>query len=288
MSDEPQISHSPTRTWLEKIGQILAGEPRDRNELIEILRDATERRLLDLNALGMIEGILQVPELRVRDIMIPRSHIIVIDQDMPFDQILPIVITTVHSRFPVIGENKDEVLGILLAKDLLSYAFDSTANKPFNIREILRPAVFVPESKRLDVLLQEFRKNRNHMAVVVDEYGGVTGLITIEDVLEQIVGDIEDEYDTDDDQLIKKYHENTYAVKALIAIDDFNDFFKTNIDDKDADTIGGLVTREFGHLPKRGESVAINGYKFKVLRADSRRIHLLQVMQIKQGSKHKE
>jgi magnesium and cobalt transporter len=288
MSDESQPSQSPTRTWLEKIGQILAGEPRDRNELIEILRDAAERRLLDLNALGMIEGILQVPELRVRDIMIPRSHIVVIEQDMPFDQILPIVITTVHSRFPVIGENKDEVLGILLAKDLLSYAFDSATNKPFNIREVLRPAVFVPESKRLDVLLQEFRRNRNHMAVVVDEYGGVTGLITIEDVLEQIVGDIEDEYDTDGDQLIKKYHENTYAVKALTPIDDFNEFFHTNIDDKDADTIGGLVTREFGHLPKRGESVSVNGYKFKVLRADSRRIHLLQVMQIKQDSKHKE
>ncbi|HEV2523980.1 MAG TPA: CBS domain-containing protein, partial [Gammaproteobacteria bacterium] len=206
MSDESQPSQSPTRTWLEKIGQILAGEPRDRNELIEILRDAAERRLLDLNALGMIEGILQVPELRVRDIMIPRSHIVVIEQDMPFDQILPIVITTVHSRFPVIGENKDEVLGILLAKDLLSYTFDSATNKPFNIREVLRPAVFVPESKRLDVLLQEFRRNRNHMAIVVDEYGGVTGLITIEDVLEQIVGDIEDEYDTDNDQLIKKYH----------------------------------------------------------------------------------
>jgi magnesium and cobalt transporter len=287
MSDELQTSQSPTRSWLEKIGQVLAGEPRDRNELIEILRDATKRRLLDLNALGMIEGILQVPELRVRDIMIPRSHIVVIEQDMPLDQILPIVITTIHSRFPVIGENKDEVLGILLAKDLLSYTFDSPTTKSFNIREVLRPAVFVPESKRLDVLLQEFRRNRNHMAVVVDEYGGVTGLITIEDVLEQIVGDIEDEYDTDDDQLIKKYHEHTYAVKALTPIDDFNDFFKSHIDDKDADTVGGLITREFGHLPKRGESVEVHGYKFKVLRADSRRIHLLQVLDLKHNTKHK-
>lgn len=274
MNDDSQSTHS--RTWLEKIGQVLAGEPRDRQELLEILRDATERRLLDLNSLGMIEGILQVPELRVRDIMIPRSHMIVIEQDMPIDQILPIVITTVHSRFPVIGENKDEILGILLAKDLLTYAFGNPT-KPFNIREVLRPAVFVPESKRLDVLLQEFRRNRNHMAVVVDEYGGVTGLVTIEDVLEQIVGDIEDEYDTDDDQLIRKYKENTFILKALTPVEDFNEFFNAHLDDKEADTIGGLVTRVFGHLPKRGESVEVNGFIFKVLRGDNRRIHLLQV-----------
>lgn len=280
MNDELHPPQTSQRSWLEKIGQILAGEPRDRNELIEILRDAAERRLLDLNALGMIEGILQVPELRVRDIMIPRSHMVVIEQEMPLDQILPTVITTIHSRFPVIGENKDEILGILLAKDLLSYTFDNL-EKPFNIREILRPAVFVPESKRLDVLLQEFRRNRNHMAVVVDEYGGVTGLVTIEDVLEQIVGDIEDEYDTDDDQLIKKYNKNTYAIKALTPIEDFNDYFSATLEDKELDTIGGLVTREFGHLPKRGETVEISGYRFKVLRADSRRLHLLQVIPLK-------
>jgi len=280
MSDELQASQAPSRSWLEKIGQALAGEPRDRNDLVEILRDATERRLLDPNALGMIEGILQVPELRVRDIMIPRAHMIVIEQDMPLDQILPIVITTVHSRFPVIGENKDEVLGILLAKDLLAYAFDNASNS-FNIREVLRPAVFVPESKRLDVLLQEFRRNRNHMAVVVDEYGGVTGLVTIEDVLEQIVGDIEDEYDTDNDQLIKKYNDNVHIVKALTPIDEFNDFFHTTLETKDADTIGGLITREFGHLPKRGESVEMHGYRFKIIRADTRRVYLLQVISLK-------
>lgn len=284
MSDELQNSPPATRSWLEKIGQVLAGEPRDRNELIEILRDATERHLLDPNSLGMIEGVLQVPELRVRDIMIPRSQMVVIEQDMPLDQILPILITTVHSRFPVIGENKDEVLGILLAKDLLSYAFGNS-EKLFNIREVLRAAVFVPESKRLDVLLQEFRRNRNHMAVVVDEYGGVTGLITIEDVLEQIVGDIEDEYDTDDDQLIKKYNENTYAVKALAPIDEFNEFFHATLDAKEFDTIGGLITREFGHLPKRGESAEIAGFRFKILRADNRRIHLLQVTPRKGGTK---
>lgn len=277
MTDELQTPSVPARSWLEKLGQVLAGEPRDRNELIEILRDAAERRLLDLNSLGMIEGVLQVPELRVRDIMIPRSQMIVIEQDMPLEQILPIVVTTVHSRFPVIGENKDEVLGILLAKDLLVYAFDDK-QKPFNLQDVLRTAVFVPESKRLDVLLQEFRLNRNHMAVVVDEYGGVTGLVTIEDVLEQIVGDIEDEHDTEDDSFIKKYSEDSFAVKALIPIDEFNEYFGLDLQDKEADTIGGLLLREFGHLPKRGESIEIQGYRFRVLRADSRRIHLLQVI----------
>lgn len=277
MNDEiqnPPLSNS--RSWLEKIGHALAGDPRDRSELIEVLRDATERELLDRNSLAMIEGILQVPELRVRDIMIPRSQMVVIEQDMPLDQILPILITTVHSRFPVIGSNKDEVVGILLAKDLLAYA-QGKSEKLFNIRGVLRPAVFVPESKRLDVLLQEFRHNRNHMAVVVDEYGGVTGLVTIEDVLEQIVGDIEDEYDTEDDVLIKKYHENTFTVRALTPVDEFNEYFDVELDNKEADTIGGLIIREFGHLPKRGESVEIEGFVFKILRADNRRIHLLQV-----------
>ena len=277
MNDEVQSPSSSNRTWLEKLGHVLAGEPRDRAELIEMIRDAAERRLLDPESLGMIEGVFQVPELRVRDIMIPRSQMIVIEQDMPLDQILPIVITTVHSRFPLIGENKDEILGILLAKDLLAYSF-GLQTKPFNIREILRPAIFVPESKRLDVLLQEFRRNRNHMAIVVDEYGGVTGLVTIEDVLEQIVGDIDDEYDTEDDKPIKKYSEKSFAVKALTTIDEFNEFFKAELDDKAADTIGGLIARECGCLPKRGDTIELAGFKFKVIRADSRRIHLLQVM----------
>ncbi len=275
MSDDSTTSSSH-RSWLEKIGQALAGEPRDRNELIEILREATERQLLDTNSFNMIEGVLKVQELRVRDIMIPRSQMIVIEQEMSLEDILPIVIQTVHSRFPVIGENKDEVLGILLAKDLLAYSFGE--KKTFNIREILRPPIFIPESKRLDVLLQEFRVNRNHMAVVIDEYGGVTGLVTIEDVLEQIVGDIEDEYDTEDDQAIKKYNETSYYVKALTTIEEFNDYFNTHLEDKDVETIGGLVMRGFGHLPKRGESVEIGNYRFKVLRADNRRIHLLQAI----------
>lgn len=275
MTDELQTPNV-SRSWLEKLGQVLAGEPRDRNELIEILRDAAERRLLDLNSLGMIEGILEVPELRVRDIMVPRSQMVVIEQNMPLEQILPLVVAAVHSRFPVIGENKDEILGILLAKELLIYALGE--KKPFNIKEILRPAVFVPESKRLDVLLQEFRANRNHMAIVVDEYGGITGLVTIEDVLEEIVGDIVDEYDTVDEHFIKKQDENTFSVRALTPIEEFNEYFGTQFQDKEADTMGGLILREFGHLPKRGEAIEIQNYRFKVLRADNRRIHLLQVV----------
>lgn len=276
MNEELSPQLSSTRSWLEKLGQALAGEPRDRQELIEMLRDATERHLLDLNSLGMIEGILQVPELRVRDVMVPRSHMVVVEHNMRLEDILPILINTAHSRFPVIGENKDEIIGILLAKDLLSYLFGEQ-KKAFNIKEILRPVIFVPESKRLDVLLQEFRRNRNHIAIVVDEYGGVNGLVTIEDVLEQIVGEIEDEYDTEDDQSIKKYRDNTYAVKALAPIEEFNEHFGVALENKEVDTIGGLVTRAFGHLPKRGESVEAYGFHFKVLRADKRRIHFLQV-----------
>ena len=290
MSDDSQNTPSGSRTWLERIGHAFSGEPRDRNELITILRQAHEKQLIDTNALGMIEGVLEIQELRVRDIMLPRSQMVVIEQNMPLKDILPIVIQTVHSRFPVIGENKDEVLGILLAKDLLNYKLQDYAKEQvpgaprekhvFNIREILRPAVFVPESKRLDVLLQEFRINRNHMAVVIDEYGGVTGLVTIEDVLEEIVGDIEDEYDTEDDQVIKKHNENSYYVKALTPIEAFNEYFHASLDEKEAETIGGLVLRAFGHLPKRSELVEIGQYKFKVIRADSRRIHLLQVIPI--------
>jgi magnesium and cobalt transporter len=288
MNDESQNTPPGTRSWLEKIGQAFCSEPRDKNELIEILREAHDKQLIDANAFGMMEGVLEIQELRVRDIMLPRSQMVVIEQNMPLKDILPIVIETVHSRFPVIGENKDEVLGILLAKDLLTYTLpehikehNPLGTRPrhqFNIREILRPAVFVPESKRLDVLLQEFRVNRNHMAVVIDEYGGVTGLVTIEDVLEEIVGDIEDEYDTDDDQVIKKHNENSYYVKALTPIEEFNEYFNANLDDKEAETIGGLVLRGFGHLPKRGESIVIDQYKFKIMRADNRRIHLLHVI----------
>jgi len=273
---EQRLNPAPSRSWLDKISQILTGEPKDRQELVEMLRDATERRLLDPHSLGMIEGVLEVPEIRVRDIMLPRSQMIVIERNVPLEEIVTTVIRYGHSRFPVIGENKDEVLGILLAKDLLAYGYNRK-EIPFKIDDILRTAVFIPESKRLDVLLQEFRATRNHMAVVVDEYGGVTGLVTIENVIEQIVGEIEDEYDVEDDQLIKKLSEHTYSIHALTPIEEFNKYFKAHLQEKDLETVGGLVMRGFGRLPKRGETVNISSYHFKILRADKRRVHLLQM-----------
>lgn len=278
MSEET-TTQTPHKSWLEKLSQALSGEPKNILDLLEILRDASERQLIDANALHMIESILEISKFKVRDIMTPRAQMTVIEKDTPLNAIIPIVLQTVHSRFPVIGENKDEVLGILLAKDLLGFLAkpDRTDKTSFHIQDLLRPAVFVPESKRIDVLLHEFRVNRNHMAVVVDEYGGVTGLVTIEDILEEIVGNIEDEYDTENDQLIRPYQQDTFLVKALAPIEDFNEHFNTDFDDSEVDTIGGLVTRQFGHLPKRGESVSIQDFTFKVLRADSRRVYLLQV-----------
>jgi magnesium and cobalt transporter len=266
------------RSWLEKLSQVLTGEPKDRTQLVDVLRDAHKRQILDATALSMIEGILYVPDLRVKDVMIPRSQMTIVEKNTNFEEILPVVIKTVHSRYPVIGENKDEVVGILLAKDLLAYGFDKDMQAKFNMQDLLRPAYFVPESKRLDILLQEFRQNRNHMAIVADEYGGVMGLITIEDVLEQIVGEIEDEYDITDDQLIKKHNDSTYSVQALTPIEEFNTYFKANLNSEDVETIGGLVTRAFNHVPKRDETITIDNISFKILRSDSRRINLLQVI----------
>ena len=263
--------------WLNKISHLLTGKPQSRDDLINILRNAADRELVDPVCLSMLEGVLGVVELQARDIMIPRSQMNIIQNSDNINEILPIVIETAHSRFPVIGDNKDEILGILLAKDLLAFGFNGHTQQ-FSIKDIIRPAVFIPESKRLDTLLHEFRNNRNHMAIVVDEYGGVTGLITIEDVLEQIVGDIQDEYDIDEDQLIKQYDSNTYSIKALTTIEEFNDYFKTNLQDENADTIGGLITRKMKHLPRRNESVVINDITFNILRADSRQVHLLQAI----------
>jgi len=266
---------STHRSWLERLSQALLREPQDREQLIELLRDAEQRNLLDANALGMIEGVLQISEMQVRDIMVPRAQMIVIEDENP-EVFLPLVIESGHSRFPVLGESRDEIIGILLAKDLLNYK--SLPNPShFPLRDLLRPVVFVPESKHLNILLQEFRHNRNHMAIVVDEYGGVSGLITIEDVLEQIVGDIEDEYDIDDETFIKKINETQYTVKALTPIEEFNEYFSAQLADDEFDTIGGLVMQAFGHLPKRGEVTTINHFRFKVLHADSRRIRLLKV-----------
>jgi len=264
-------------SWLERLGALLMREPEDRDQLIELLHSAYERNLLDADALAMIEGVLQVSESQVRDVMIPRAQMDVIDINDPPEKFLPFVIATAHSRFPVIDKDRDDVIGILLAKDMLRYY----AGEEVNVRAMLRPAVFIPESKRLNVLLKEFRSNRNHIAIVVDEYGGVAGLVTIEDVLEQIVGEIEDEFDFDEaeDNIIRDRH-GRYRVKALTEIDDFNETLGTAFSDEDFDTVGGLVVNEFGRLPKRGETVVLEGLRFQVLRADSRRLHSLLVERV--------
>ncbi|MCA3130325.1 MAG: CBS domain-containing protein [Rhodocyclaceae bacterium] len=259
---------------LERIGALLLREPEDREQLIELLRGSRQRNLLDADALAMIEGVLQVSEMQVRDIMVPRAQMDVIDIGDAPAKFIPTVIETAHSRFPVIDGDKDKVLGILLAKDLLRYY----AGEEFDVRDMLRPAVFIPESKRLNVLLKDFRAARNHMAIVVDEYGGVTGLVTIEDVLEQIVGDIEDEYDFDEtEDNIVSQPDGRHRVKAVTEITDFNQAFGTSFSDEEYDTVGGLVTGAFGRLPNRGEEIDVDGLRFKVLRADSRRVHSLLV-----------
>ena len=264
----------PKPSLLERIGAILMREPEDREQLLELLQSSYERNLMDADALAMIEGVLQVSELHARDIMVPRSQMHVVDIHDPPEKFLPQVVESGHSRFPVIGESRDDVVGILLAKDLLRYF----AGQEHNVREMLRPAVFIPESKRLNVLLKDFRRNRNHMAIVVDEYGGVAGLVTIEDVLEQIVGDIEDEYDFDETEAnILLDRNGLYRVKAQTSIEDFNATFGTAFSDEEYDTIGGLLLSRFGRLPKRGEEMVLDRLRFRVLRADSRRLHSLLV-----------
>lgn len=276
MKEGRSINGSENRSWFEKISQALTGEPKDREELVELLRDSEQRNLLDADSLAMIEAVMQVAEMHVRDIMIPRSQMVVVNRDVPPEEFLPTILESGHSRFPVVGDTRDEVVGILLAKDLLAY-FAAGDKVRFDMRDVMRTPVFIPESKRLNVLLNEFRSNRNHMAIVVDEYGGVAGLVTIEDVLEQIVGEIEDEYDVDEDKFIMKYSNDHYSVKALTPIDEFNEYFDASLDESEFDTIGGLVMKSFGHMPARGESVKIDKYNFTVLRADNRRIHLLQL-----------
>ncbi|MCE9633958.1 MAG: CBS domain-containing protein [Methylophilales bacterium] len=268
MADDSSSKHS----WLERLSGWLSREPEDREELVELLHSAFENNLLDADALSMIEGVMQVSETQVRDIMIPRSQMDVIDISDSPEKFIPFVIETAHSRFPVIDDNKDDIIGILLAKDLLRYY----AGEDFNVRDMLRPAVFIPESKRLNVLLKEFRGNRNHIAIVVDEYGGVAGMVTIEDVLEQIVGDIEDEYDYDEDEdNIFEDSAGRFRVKALTEISDFNEALDTDFSDEEFSTIGGLVVSKFGRLPKRGESIVFADMRFTALRADSRRLHTL-------------
>jgi magnesium and cobalt transporter len=261
-------------TLLERISALLLREPEDREQLITLLHSAYDRNLLDADALSMIEGVMQVSDMQVRDVMIPRSQMDVVDISQSPEKFIPFVIQTAHSRFPVVDQGKDNVIGILLAKDLLRFY----AGEEFNVRDMLRPAVFIPESKRLNVLLKEFRANRNHIAIVVDEYGGVAGLVTIEDVLEQIVGEIEDEYDFDEteDNIILD-RTGRYRVKAVTPIEDFNAQLGTHFSDEDFDTVGGLVTNKFGRLPKRGEQIGFDGVSFQVLRSDSRRLYSLLV-----------
>lgn len=277
MSDDKPPSTGPgPLSWLERLSQAIHGEPRDREELIEFLRDAQKRELFNVDALAMIEGVLQVSEMQVREIMIPRSQMVVCHRDQEPEELLPIVISSGHSRFPLVGDSRDEVMGILLAKDVLRY-FAQETREDFDIREVIRPAYFVPESKRLDILLKDFRDNRNHMAIVVDEYGGVAGLVTIEDVLEQIVGDIDDEHDFGDGTYFLQHDDDQCIVKALTPIEDFNEYFNCELDDDEFDTIGGLIVQEFGRLPTRGETLEFEGFEFRVIRADVRRLHLLLV-----------
>lgn len=274
MSDDPLQNQS--KSWLDKLSTLFSDDPNDRQDLKEILREAAERNVVDSETLSILEGALQVSDMQVRDIMVPRSQMVSIRADDSIEAFLPSIVESAHSRFPVLGEGQDEVLGILLAKDLLPLMLNESYDD-FNIRELLRSATFVPESKRLNILLKEFRATRNHMAIVADEFGGIAGIVTIEDVLEQIVGEIEDEHDQDDDNCIKELDHNVCMVKALTPIEDFNEHFSTKFDDKEFDTIGGIVVQNFGRVPECDEAITINDLRFKIINGNSRRINLLEV-----------
>lgn len=271
MSEDQSDNGSGRKTWVEKIGQALSHQPRDRGELIEILRAASAEGILDADALAMMEGALEVSETQVRDAMIPRSQMVVVNHDSQLGEFLPRIVESGHSRFPVIGEDKDEVVGILLAKDLLPHV--APGGRPIDLGETIRPAVVIPESKRLNVLLREFRAGRNHMAIVVDEYGGVSGLITIEDVLEEIVGEIGDEYDEDEETFIQQTGAGTWLVQALTPIDEFNEAFECSFNDDDYGTVGGLLLAQFGRVPEFGDVVMLgDSFEFRVVKANNRRI----------------
>jgi magnesium and cobalt transporter len=265
-----------TGRWLKRLTGLT--EPQDRQELLSVLREAGERGLVDADALTMLEGVLEVGDLKVRDIMVPRAQMVFVRRSDPPARILPLVVESGHSRVPVMDEDRDDIVGILLAKDLLRLS-TQTLRERFDIREFMRPAVFVPESKRLNVLLKEFRRNRNHMAIVVDEYGGVAGLCTIEDVIEQIVGDIDDEFDVEDDQNIRRDAERQFTVRGVTRIDEFNEYFGAQLSEEEGvDTIAGLIMKQLGRLPRRGESVSIDGFEFRVLRVDRRRVDALRLL----------
>ncbi|MBV8804249.1 MAG: CBS domain-containing protein [Sinobacteraceae bacterium] len=267
-----------TGRWLKRITQSFSAEPQDREELLAVLREAGQRGLVDSEALTMLEGALEVGDIQVRDIMVPRAQMVCVRRDDPSSTLLPIVVESGHSRFPVMDADRDDIVGILLAKDLLRLCI-SDGHERFDIREYMRPAVFVPESKRLNVLLKDFRRNRNHMAIVVDEYGGVSGLVTIEDVIEQIVGEIDDEFDVEDDQNIRKEADQQYTVRGVTRIDEFNEYFGSQLSEEEGfDTVAGLLMKELGRMPRRGEAANIDGFEFRVARADRRRIDALRVV----------
>jgi len=276
MNEERSNGESGDKSWIEKIATALSPEPKTREALAEVLDSARDNKIIDDEAQSIIEGAMQVADMQARDIMIPRSQMQVIRADAKLEDILPQIVESSHSRYPVIGENPDDVLGILLVKDLLPQILAPEGSE-FNVNRLLRRSMAVPESKRLNVLLREFRQNRNHMAIVIDEYGGVAGLVTIEDVLEEIVGEIEDETDSENDDFIREINATDHLVKALTPIDEFNEEFGTDFSDDEFDTIGGLVMRHFGHLPGRGETATLEGIEFKVINADQRKIHSLRV-----------
>lgn len=275
--DNPHSSNGSSKGWLDKIVQTFTGEPKNKEELVELITDAEMREVIGAETREMIEGVMEVNEMRVRDIMIPRAQMITIEIDESVEQFLPVVLESAHSRFPVISEDKDHIEGILLAKDLLSFAFNT--EKTFNLADILRPAVIIPESKRVDALLKEFRQERYHMAIVVDEYGGVSGLVTIEDILELIVGEIEDEHDVEENETddIRSLNKHTYSVKALTPLEEFNEFFQCDFNQEDADTIGGIVLKAFGHMPMTDDEVTIDNFHFKITNSDKRRLLQLKV-----------
>lgn len=276
LEGKKEKSEGPSRkSFFGRLGQLFQGEPKDRQELVEVFRDSEENDLIDHDTRDMLEGVMEISEMRVRDIMIPRSQMVTVDRSDDLDALVNLITDAQHSRYPVISEDKDHVEGILLAKDLLKYLGSQSA--PFDIEQVIRPAVVVPESKRVDRLLKEFREERYHMAIVVDEFGGVSGLVTIEDILEEIVGEIEDEFDDEEELDIRKLSKHTYAVKALTTIEEFNETFSTSFSDDEVDTVGGMVMTAFGHLPSRGEVVEIDHYSFKVTSADNRRVLQLQV-----------
>lgn len=281
MKHEDEKPSAKSRSWLERLTAMIAREPQNQEQLMEVLRDAEDRDVLSSEMLGMIERILQVSEMQAREVMVPKAKMVTVENNSKLNELLPTVIESGHSRFPVYDENDGSIVGVLLAKDILKYAFQGESSE-FSMASIIRPPVFTSQSKRLDILLREFRINRNHLAIVLDEYGHVAGLVTIEDVLEQIVGEIEDEYDfEEDDVYIKKHSDDSFIVKAQTPIDEFNQYFHTNFSEEDFDTIGGIILARFGHLPKRAESIKIKNFRFKVLHGDNRRIYLLEVKTLK-------